>query len=530
MVTILVIPILVLLIAGFLSLMVYAIARRKWALLFVPLGLGAVMFIAFIGFFYARPTIVEYKHNYPYSSSERQERVSNDSVSVSRKSVNSNAKITNGSSENNGYTRSIGVSSSRSGPTAPTMVLFAPLGLVIIVLGGFVIFAIIRKKWAIILFPLGILVVILILVVLSKFTQSSTKRQNNVQVRQQSQYGASASMRASPEEIYKDFKNIKKLAETPSHVSESLPSVWSPGIEKEFEADVYYSKISALRAVASRLDQMIRQQALNGQVMPEKLALVIYKDRFSKELRDKALGVFQEMLPDTECYIASAGKESFTNKDMWVSLDIFGSTNSGQGTINSYINVKSSSNPYRPNFTEKPWLENFSRYQNSYPQRQFTIAYSQTPCNNSEMAARQSYGQATRIVTHRILDIQRAMPKLNRSRGFSISRDDLHRYGIIADTFRQSYKGSVKTIYRQATLLDISQDRLMPLAREKVENSIAARRSWAYHILSAVGIALVICVIYLILNAATEGYYTAVGRTLTILGIIGAVLFLLAVA
>ena len=70
----------------------------------------------------------------------------------------------------------------------------------------------------------------------------------------------------------------------------------------------------------------------------------------------------------------------------------------------------------------------------------------------------------------------------------------------------------------------------MPLAQKKIRGYNMERQSWAYHVMSAIGVAIVICVIYLILNAATKGYYTVVLRILTITGIIVAVIILLGIA
>ncbi|MCF7956469.1 MAG: hypothetical protein K9M75_11760 [Phycisphaerae bacterium] len=505
-VAILALPILVLLIAGFLALIIYAIISKKWALLFIPLGL-VMLFTVFVGLHFVssrqsqhlvRDRATAAHIQAVQDTHVRQGNSSNETAQVAEYSVDSNVKATRSRSNvvHTSVTPNFAFSS--------LILLMAFVALVVLV-----IIAAIRKKWALLFIPLGFAGLAVVSVLLLRFVHMPTSSSNTL-----TQIAAPA-RNASPDQ------NYSISADRP------LPSVWSPGMEKEFTASNYYSIPSALRGVACRLDQMVRQQALSGQVMPEKLALVVYKDRFSEEWCDIAIGVFQEILPDTKCYIAPAGKDSFTSKDMWVSLDITDSTNSAQGTIEAYIHVKHNSNPVRAKFTEKPWLESFDSYCNARPGNHYLIAYSQNPGASSGSAKAQAENRATQIVAERVFQIARSLPQYDgRVANYSISRDDLWNYGLVEDQFAQSLSGKASNIHRQAILLNLLPQNVQRLAENKLGVYNAARQSWAYHIMSAIGIALVICVIYLILNAATKGYYTVVLRILTVIGIIAVVLLL----
>ena len=543
MVTIIALPILVLLIVGFLSLIVYAIVRKKWALLFIPLGL-VMLCTVFLGLYsFAVPTIAEYKDNYPYSTVEypanntsnvRQYGVevsrSNDSgknvrtihvnskngnsVLVSKQNGNSTVHVnsSNGSVEvtRNQSNASHGQIRYKTGMIS-IVLLIGLLALVVLV-----VIAIICKKWALLFIPLGVGAL--------AFIGLFTLKVEHVSPPSESQTAVADHPRM-----------IEDVPDKP------LPAVWSPGMEKEFKSSTYYSKTAALSSIADRVDEMVRQMVLNGQVIPEEMALFALKDKPNQEMIDKAIEIFREVMPETKFIEVPAGKQTFTKDDNWISFDLseslasmdnhyvkghFNKADFLQGNIKASIHLKGRTVSMSPHFVTKPWLENFSAFQSSTPQRQFAIAYSQTSCNSLEWAVKQATSQAQQIVNRMILDIHRSMPKPRRGRGgFSLSREDLFSSGIIVDNFNQHFSSNVG-IYRHAFLLDISPDRIMPLAEKKIRGYNAARQSWAYHIMSAIGIALVICVIYLILNAATKGYYTVVLRILTVIGIIAVVLLL----
>ena len=63
-------------------------------------------------------------------------------------------------------------------------------------------------------------------------------------------------------------------------------------------------------------------------------------------------------------------------------------------------------------------------------------------------------------------------------------------------------------IYREMLLVDISPEKLDQLRHKFVQIKTSQRRDLLYRVLSLGGMLLLICLVYLFLNAATRGYYT----------------------
>jgi hypothetical protein len=92
--------------------------------------------------------------------------------------------------------------------------------------------------------------------------------------------------------------------------------------------------------------------------------------------------------------------------------------------------------------------------------------------------------------------------------GFTVTAADIRNGSFIADRFAQSFAGTAGRIWRQAILINASQDKLAELAHQKKIARQSWRTRWIRELISVVGIMLLICVVYLFLNAATRGYYT----------------------
>ncbi|MCF7955260.1 MAG: hypothetical protein K9M75_05625 [Phycisphaerae bacterium] len=515
MVVFLALPMLML-IAGFLALIIYAIISKKWALLFIPLGL-VMLFTVFIGLHFV-------------SSTESQHLVRNRATAARVQAVQ-DTHVRQGNSSNNSdqvaeYSLDGSVKVTRNQPNVvhtsvtPNLAftsLILLIGLLALVV--LIVIAIIRKKWAMLFIPLGVGA----LGVLSIFYLRAghiSPRQEQIAVAEYPQM-------------------IEAAADKP------LPAVWSPGMEKEFTASNYYSISAALRGIAARSEKYFRQLALQDHPIPKKIALVTYRDEIDENVFAQAVSYFQQLLPETEFIPLSVGIDSIESYDNRIALrvtlskhphstvtirvpgkpDIVKTSKDGQITIETH--TKTSSHKEVVSFQDRPWLENLDAYSNARPGNHYLIAYSQNPASSYESAKAQAENQATQLVAERIFQVARSLPQYDgRVENYSISRDDLWNYGLVEDQFAQSLSGKASNIHRQAILLNLLPQNVQRLAENKLGVYKAARQSWAYHILSAIGIALVICVIYLILNAATKGYYTVVLRILTVIGIIAVVILL----
>jgi len=173
-------------------------------------------------------------------------------------------------------------------------------------------------------------------------------------------------------------------------------------------------------------------------------------------------------------------------------------------------------------FISKPWVANFA---------QFT-AQSREPVVRAGSGAVASFEQAQSDAFEQAA-VQLA-PYVRSAMAPSTDTDDQFvRQGILAelrkgklilDRFPQRFKRSYGDLWRQQMLIDASPRAIMPLARgisaQVRDCRMEARQTWWNLVASLGGMAVLIFAVYLVLNAATKGYYTWVLRVLAIGAII----------
>ena len=91
---------------------------------------------------------------------------------------------------------------------------------------------------------------------------------------------------------------------------------------------------------------------------------------------------------------------------------------------------------------------------------------------------------------------------------FSVSENELSSAGLIVDRFTQRFSGLAGPIWREAILVDTSEGKLSSLAQKKIGVTRMKRQSWFRTGVTLVGMFLLICIVYMFLNAATRGYYS----------------------
>jgi len=110
------------------------------------------------------------------------------------------------------------------------------------------------------------------------------------------------------------------------------------------------------------------------------------------------------------------------------------------------------------------------------------------------------------LVTQELQRLPRPQTVLNRE--LAVSDLDAKANKLIVDNFTQSFQGTAGRIWRQAILLDVSQPKLNQLLQTKVRHSQTVHRVWVEKVGSLLGLALIVLILYIFLNAATKGYYT----------------------
>ncbi|GAH75299.1 unnamed protein product, partial [marine sediment metagenome] len=158
------------------------------------------------------------------------------------------------------------------------------------------------------------------------------------------------------------------------------------------------------------------------------------------------------------------------------------------------------------NFVEKPWVENFADFVNRNPKDKWILALSQQSCTSQAEAEQQAISNACDKVAYLLNQMHKQ--RFAVGGGFTVNGADIRNGSFVADRFAQSFDGTAGRIWRQAILINASQDKLAELARQKKTARQSWRARWVRELISIVGITVLICMVYLFLNAATRGYYT----------------------
>lgn len=311
--------------------------------------------------------------------------------------------------------------------------------------------------------------------------------------------------------------------------------IWSEGVENEYEADVYPSKLAAVRALGARMRGPIQEAAgrIDGAAK-----IVVFQEENERSLIMEFEKALEEALPEISCSVA-AGTRNIDWEEIGVTLrfvgvdiqpapwDASGNRKVVTGDVLANARNRDWEANVRQNFIEKPWIENYARFVSDGPDRHFLTARSWEACTTENEARQQAIqdacNQLSAIATNRLPVVPGRSP-------LTINSQDVQEGGFILDQFVQSFNGSAGKIWRQAMLIDTSTDKLAWLSDRKNAEVHVVRITWARMILSAFGVLVVIVAAYLFLNMATKGYYEwslrIAGMVLAIAGILSIFLVL----
>ncbi len=292
--------------------------------------------------------------------------------------------------------------------------------------------------------------------------------------------------------------------------------IWSEGIENELSADVYPSKTAAIRELGRKVN---RSLPIVIEAFPSIQEIEIFQHSQDLELVEEFQKIIAQNYPDMKCKVISdiaVAKENVISVYFIINTDYYSAEeNVTSGTIRGNILTNQGQQASVPvSFAEKPWVEDFAKYSNSHPNRQFIVAKSADSCIAPEEANQQAMQNAC-------YEVGKLLTNLS-----NINYNSLLESGIISDKFVQSFNGSAGKIWRQAILLDVSPAKLQHLANLITNTGRERSMDWAKTIFSVLGLFVLITIVYAFLNAATRGYYSL---TLKIVGIILAAIFLLVI-
>ncbi len=315
---------------------------------------------------------------------------------------------------------------------------------------------------------------------------------------------------------------------------ETSAAIWMPGIEDEFEANVYPSELSAVRSLGLRIGDAVRR-VFDTQKSPSRF--VLFEGAHERTLVQELGEAIARAFPGTTWSIEpeTAGVQP---DEVGVRLDLVkvethpapwmreSEKPVTSGTVQASVMASDKQSSIKANFTDKPWVEDFSAFLNAKPNRRFIVARSTDSCMTESEANHQALDNACAQVAGMLSQISRRQSGIRKPLVSRVDSDDILEGNLVLDRFVQSFQGSTGPIWRQALLIDGSTGKLEQLAHRKAVMAQAMKMNWARMFASVFGLLFLITIVYVFLNAATKGYYV---WSLRIAGIVVAavVIFLL---
>jgi len=316
-------------------------------------------------------------------------------------------------------------------------------------------------------------------------------------------------------------------------------SIWQVTMEDPFEADVYPSMHQAAQALGKKVGSRLAEVTANKEPATE--VLICFSEKFDARLgNDIREGIISvKHISNIRVSSSRIPSEQWPHKEnpQAVTLNLGWNFHTAKGPIWPNENKEYWEGTLRLNaigqggefgeevrFIDKPWVSDYSGFVNRQPQQNWLIAQSQKPCTSAEEAHQQAIKHTAQQLSKLVF------AKVKRySKGFLSRRSEWTHpklqtfieselrtgYGkihgqVIRDRFLQSFDRPYgATLWREALLVDATGYNLDKLARKCAGIERAEQESWLKIVLSAVGMLGIVCVVYVFLNSATKGYYTA---------------------
>ena len=304
------------------------------------------------------------------------------------------------------------------------------------------------------------------------------------------------------------------LPSTSAPLQETTTSIWLPGIEDEFEASIYPSKLSAVRSLGLHITEPVEQ--VFGEAQPA--GFILFRGAHEQGIIEEFGRAITRTFPDINWTIAPE-TVAVQPDEVGIRIDIVkvhthpapwmsGSENEmTSGTIQTTVLAGDKQASLKAEFVEKPWVEDFSGFLNTRPNSRFVIAKSTESCMSEAEANNQAVQNACTQVADMLGQTLPRQSGVPVSFAKPVNSADILEGGFILDRFVQSFNGTAGKIWRQALLVDASAEKLRNLARQKAIVAKVRKRHFAGMFFSIAGLLVLITVVYAFLNAATKGYY-----------------------
>jgi len=352
--------------------------------------------------------------------------------------------------------------------------------------------------------------------------------QSRVTIRQQT---LPSRRHVAPDVVQEDFRVARDAAVVSVTREPAVTApIWSEGVENEYQADIYPSRLAAVRALGRRMCRPLAQVIAD---MNTATKIVLFQDENDGALAAPFKQAIAETLPDIPCSVLF-GSRNIDANEIGITLrsaHVAGSSESlGQqvkATVWASARHRDWEATVRQSFIDKPWMEDFSSFASSNPLQQFIVARSWETCT-SPVEARDQVLQDAAAKLQQKIGKKWIIPGVEEA--LTVGPREVEDGGFIVDLFLQSFDGVSGRFWRHAMLIDASPEKLKRLDARMSRMASGQRMTWARMILSALGVLVVIVASYLFLNMATRGYYIwslrVAGTVLAIAGIVSIILVL----
>ncbi|MCF7972203.1 MAG: hypothetical protein K9N55_00140 [Phycisphaerae bacterium] len=308
-------------------------------------------------------------------------------------------------------------------------------------------------------------------------------------------------------------------------------AIWNEAIDDYLEADHYASMQDAARFLAKTLVGEVQNGTTCNRMVVYGLnpvtsrALNTFSDviRSQLNLSDvRAESIRPSVLPsepNLAICILDVPKQQHSER-LVNGLNISNST----GTLRLHVENPSDIMDRSVEFLEKDWINSLSRLQNQ-GHSAVMVARSSDSCMDEAEAIDQAMAQAATMVQNLLRQAYRTQPVLDQE--IKVTPQDLLASQLVADQFTQSLRTSTARVWRHAVLLSLQPGPLESLLQQKTRQIQHMHRNWARSLMSLAGLALVVFIVYIFLNAATKGYYVWSLRVIAAVTILGIVVVLL---
>ncbi|MHC5082830.1 MAG: hypothetical protein ACYTET_02675 [Planctomycetota bacterium] len=307
------------------------------------------------------------------------------------------------------------------------------------------------------------------------------------------------------------------------------PGLWQISLEEELIPDVYSSKETAAFGLGMQLLETIQAAS---EPMPEKILILESGAGGDLALAEQFRKGLKTVLNETHVAISKPTTEMPGKHQLWVELNVenehshnneitipeltqgdvihmsqkisIGNTN---GKVQAVVQSANGKFIKEVSYEHRPWVFEPESLQNHYFRNGNgrwppTVFRSYSTATTEQQAIEQALERVRQHLHH--------VPFSEH-----IQLDTLRQHGMINDRYTQKLQGLSGPIWRAALLVDLSEQRLSKLRHDQatlhqaeVMAERSVRRSWAGLIVQFVGMIALICLVYIVINALTKGYYS----------------------